>query len=63
MYRKYREIQNLDQNFSLKSWNGRKTSPSESSRMTPELPHYKRTDKQFRSLQINTASVLFVYFL
>ena len=24
----YREIQNLDQNFSLKSWNCRKTSPS-----------------------------------
>ena len=28
MYRMYREIQNLDQNFSLKSWNCRKTSPS-----------------------------------
>ena len=32
----YREIQNLDQNFSLKSWNCCKTSLSESSRMTPE---------------------------
>ena len=38
MYRMYREIQNLDQNFSLKSWNWCKTSLSESSRMTPELP-------------------------
>ena len=28
MYRMYREIQNLDQNFSLKSWNCSKTSPS-----------------------------------
>ena len=28
MYRMYREIQNLDQNFSLKSWICRKTSPS-----------------------------------
>ena len=28
MYRMYREIQNLDRNFSLKSWNCRKTSPS-----------------------------------
>ena len=28
MYRMYREIQNLDQNFSLKSWNCHKTSPS-----------------------------------
>ena len=28
MYRMYREIQNLDQNFSLKSWNCRETSPS-----------------------------------
>ena len=28
MYRIYREILNLDQNFSLKSWNCRKTSPS-----------------------------------
>ena len=27
MYRTYREIQNLDQNFSLKSWKCRKTSP------------------------------------
>ena len=27
MYSMYREIQNLDQNFSLKSWNCRKTSP------------------------------------
>ena len=27
MYRMYREMQNLDQNFSLKSWNCRKTSP------------------------------------
>ena len=27
MYRMYREIQNLDQNFSPKSWNRRKTSP------------------------------------
>ena len=28
MYRMYSEVQNLDQNFSLKSWNCRKTSPS-----------------------------------
>ena len=28
MYRIYKEIQNLDQNFSLKSWNCCKTSPS-----------------------------------
>ena len=34
MYRMYREIQNFDQNFSLKSWNCCKTSLSESSRMT-----------------------------
>ena len=27
MFRTYREIQNLDQNFSLKSWKCRKTSP------------------------------------
>ena len=27
MYRMYKEIQNLDQNFSLKSWNCCKTSP------------------------------------
>ena len=37
MYSMYREIQNLDQNFFLKSRNCHKTSLSESFRMTPAV--------------------------
>ena len=41
MYRMYREIQNLDQNFSLKSWNCHKTSPSLKAPGWPLVSHDK----------------------
>ena len=43
MHRMYREIQNLGQNFSLKSWLN--SSQSESSRMTPGPDIIRAPDK------------------
>ena len=50
MYRMYREIQNLDQNFSLKLLQN--FSLSESSRMTPGLMYTKIWTSQFYYLSL-----------